>query len=244
MRYRTVIMLWWLVLSWAVTAYPAQPGPSSPNLELRRMIGGLKESQDALRQQVSDLNTELGKRMEEASASLGKRIEEGNATLNKHMDETNALLNVLTAMIKENHKTDAKPGGTILAFGTLATGSLAGAILTVRAMRRGQRVERSLKVLDQYLSMYPELAEAQEFLLTSTSPPVDARQLNAFVKVGTWYNLIASYWEEGKLLDTRLLRKQGIDGAIRSFYKLVQRKAETTPELENYLQFWPRLGES
>ena len=83
--------------------------------------------------------------------------------------------------------------GTSILFG-----GLAGATANILFAKWTQRIERSFKLIDYYLSIRPEIASVKTFLLDPASLKTPAN-LNSVKKIGDWFNFIAAICEQKML---------------------------------------------
>jgi hypothetical protein len=122
---------------------------------------------------------------------------------------------------------------------TLVSGGLVGALVTAAVSAARQRTELAFKMVEQYLSRQPQVAEVLGIL----QRPDDLQNVasrNKVVGLGDWYETLALYYRKG-FVDARLLRKAGIVKEMRRFLDECKR-ANANGQLDRALKAWTELN--
>jgi hypothetical protein len=93
----TVLLL--LVLNSAGTAYAGQQPLPPPDPKYIEIVGGLKEGQESIKQQIIFINTGLGIRIDDAKKTLIGDINNANTALGKRIDDLNGWLHFILLIL-------------------------------------------------------------------------------------------------------------------------------------------------
>jgi hypothetical protein len=127
---------------------------------------------------------------------------------------------------------------------TFIAGGLAGAIFNSFFTRHRQKVDVSLKVIDEYIKTYYYKHRDVNELLDKSTNTVYTWTLNEetlVTEVGDWFNLISMFCNTNNT-KTKLIKRIGLRTIILDFYKAVK-----NPKLQNQLggdidNKWPEMA--
>ena len=113
-------------------------------------------------------------------------------------------------------------------------GSVAGAIVSWFSTKQRQQIDVSLKLIDNYLSRYKELAEVSGLLKNSESLK-DNNEMNRVRAAGDWYELVAITCKY-KVANSKLIEHTGIGRELKEFRILVEQAG-----LNDLLVIWEHV---
>ena len=113
---------------------------------------------------------------------------------------------------------------TIKDFVSFLSGGLAGTIITNYLSWRRQKTDLSFKVLEQYFARRSEMGEILG-LLNEPEELQHPEKRNRVVSLGDWFEVVATLYG-AKMINTRLLRKVGIDDEIKRFRSAAEKAGE------------------
>lgn len=119
-------------------------------------------------------------------------------------------------------------------FLSLFGGGLTAAILTFLFDRGRQQQELAIKLAEDYLNRYQELADAKGILDRNRAWTTDEE--NIVRRVGDWFEIMAFLCNE-KLASPGIVKRIGLEGMIVDFYRDVQK---TTGR--GVANWWPNLA--
>jgi hypothetical protein len=117
-------------------------------------------------------------------------------------------------------------------------GGVAGSLVMIWSERRNNRMEVALKITDQFMSQYGELAIVKG-LLADPDSLTDVTNLNMIRKFGDWCEIVAAVCL-GKVADHHLLALLDIRGQMTDFVSAV--KKANVEDLNSALKSWTNLS--
>jgi hypothetical protein len=123
----------------------------------------------------------------------------------------------------------------LIGLAGLATGGLAGALLTYLVSRYRSQTDLSLKAISEYLSMGSDIGDAKGLLADNTSLNNDEK--NDVERIGGWFNIVSLLYKK-RYVNRRIIRSTELKKDIEEFYRYTENASTKIHELNNMLRSW------
>jgi hypothetical protein len=126
---------------------------------------------------------------------------------------------------------------------SLISGGLAGAAVNAFITARKQRLEISLKIIEEFFSFYDDIGKVKG---TFTEPQIanvldDPANLNRLRRIGDWFHYVASLYKENTV-EKKLLAKVGVIKELNNFRESVlAAKGRVPRHLGDAWSWWENL---